>query len=318
MLIWVPEGETLMMHMVVYGALFSVRVLGFFNDENLCRAFIIADIASKCVNMNEIRSRNVPIVQSTLNSIKLLRIMSPKLEEARQAGLVSAQELTKITQLLDKRDAGTKELSEAMLSDLIDVHNESLLSGDRFSSAERFVMFVDVVDYTSFVKNNDLSEVVVFMNDLYIKMDLLAVRHKVGKLETVGDSYVVVNSDIVSVLRFGSDVLSKFGSRLRIGVDFGVVADVVLGYEKLRQSCIGHAVNCASRIQSTGDPGKLHVSIRVRDAASRLVAEAELGSFVPRAELVLLKGVGEEQTFFFEPASTILRTPSKQLNFEAN
>jgi class 3 adenylate cyclase len=167
-------------------------------------------------------------------------------------------------------------------------------------------MFLDVVDYTAFVMNSELAEVVVFMNALYIEMDLLAAKHKVGKLETVGDSYVVVTSarDTVGLLNFGTDVLTKYGSRLRVGIDFGVVADVVLGHDKLRQSCIGHAVNCASRMQSTGKPGMMHVSTRVRDVASRPVAEADLGSFVPREGLVLIKGVGEEQTFFFVPAPT--------------
>ena len=305
-LVWVPERETLMLYMILYGGLFTLRELGFFSEENLVRAFIIADIVSKCINMNDIRARNIPLVQSTLNSIKLLRIMSPKLEEARQAGLVTDQELANISQLLDKRDNGTKELSEAMMAELVDLQNESLLSGSRFSSGERYVMFLDVVDYTAFVMNSELAEVVVFMNALYIEMDLLAAKHKVGKLETVGDSYVVVTSarDTVGLLNFGTDVLTKYGSRLRVGIDFGVVADVVLGHDKLRQSCIGHAVNCASRMQSTGKPGMMHVSTRVRDVASRPVAEADLGSFVPREGLVLIKGVGEEQTFFFVPAPT--------------
>jgi hypothetical protein len=94
-LVWVPERETLMLYMMVYGGLFAVRELGFFSEENLVRAFFIADIVSKCINMNDndIRARIIPLVQSTLNSIKLLRIMSPKLEEARQAGLVTDQEL---------------------------------------------------------------------------------------------------------------------------------------------------------------------------------------------------------------------------------
>ena len=79
-------------------------------------------------------------------------------------------------------------------------------------------MFLDVVDYTAFVMNSELAEVVVFMNALYIEIKLLAAKHKVGKLEIVGDRYVVGTSarDTVGLLNFGTDVLTKYGSRLRV------------------------------------------------------------------------------------------------------
>ena len=90
----------------------------------------------------------------------------------------------------------------------------------------------------------------------------------------------------------GVDLAVVPGSRIIIHGRNGPVAGVI-GRKKFTYDLWGAAVNLASRMQSSGLPGHIHVPAEFRD---RL---ADRFSFIERGT-VHCKGVGEVQTYLLE------------------
>ena len=87
----------------------------------------------------------------------------------------------------------------------------------------------------------------------------------------------------------------------RIGFHSGPVTAGVLRTEKGRFQMFGDTMNCASRMESTGQPGRIQVS----EAAAALLRDAHGIVLEPRG-LVPIKGKGDMQTYWLLAAP---RTP---------
>ena len=83
--------------------------------------------------------------------------------------------------------------------------------------------------------------------------------------------------------------------QLRIGIHCGNVVAGVIGKKKFSYDLWGDAVNTASRMESHGEAGKIHVSEEFKNM---------LGTdftFTPRGEMEI-KGKGMMRTYFLERA----------------
>ena len=77
---------------------------------------------------------------------------------------------------------------------------------------------------------------------------------------------------------------------MRIGLHTGRVVAGVIGSRKFSYDIWGHTVNVASRIESSGQPGEIHVS---QQTYEYLVGDFELDALAP----VELKGLGPLKTY---------------------
>ena len=73
----------------------------------------------------------------------------------------------------------------------------------------------------------------------------------------------------------------------------GPVVAGVIGYRKFHYDIWGDAVNIAARLESTSEPGKIHISEKTRDYLEGV------GQLTSRGEITL-KGKGVWSTFFLE------------------
>ncbi|KAL6758480.1 adenylate and guanylate cyclase catalytic domain-containing protein [Haematococcus lacustris] len=97
------------------------------------------------------------------------------------------------------------------------------------------------------------------------------------QIETIGDSYMVTAGLLVhdpehaaTMVRFGlamqqvaAQVMMPNGAgpvQMRIGIHSGPVLSGVIGKIRKRFCLVGHTVNCASRMESGGIPGRIQVS----------------------------------------------------------
>lgn len=150
---------------------------------------------------------------------------------------------------------------------------ESLIV-DRFDAVS--VMFADLAGFTTFASNTSPEELVTMLNELFSMFDKLAEQHGLEKIKTIGDAYMVVAgipqpiADHATALAHmaldmiaGIDAYAKrTGSPLsiRIGIHTGSVVAGVIGTKKFIYDLWGDTVNMASRMESTGLPGRIQVS----------------------------------------------------------
>jgi len=137
--------------------------------------------------------------------------------------------------------------------------------------------------------------------------DELAQRHDAEKIKTIGDAYMVAlglpegrADHVEAAARLALaliEAMKGFSSRkgfplsLRVGMHCGPVVAGVIGREKFAYDVWGHTVNVASRLESHGQPGRIHVSENVFQRLSGQFRFEDRGR-------ITLKGAGEAQTYF--------------------
>ena len=182
---------------------------------------------------------------------------------------------------------------------------ETQTIADQFSSAS--ILFADVVDFTPVTEHLPPAEVVSMLDRLFSHFDVLAERHGVEKIKTIGDCYMVAAGvpsprpdharalalmalDMQAAMRSADDV-GRLGLELRVGINSGPVVAGVIGRKRFLYDLWGDAVNTASRMESHGTSGRIQIT-----RATKELLEDE---FVcePRGT-VTVKGKGEMETWY--------------------
>jgi len=176
--------------------------------------------------------------------------------------------------------------------------------------AERFddvsVLFADIVGFTPLSARLSPTELIESLNRVFSGFDELADHHKLEKIKTIGDGYMVAgglieqNADHLAAMATMALAMhenvrkldSQFGGlSLRIGLQVGSVIAGVIGIRKFIYDVWGDTVNTASRLESHGAPGRTHVS--------EMVFERLQGRFAFEARgTIELKGRGPMNTYF--------------------
>ncbi|GIY97229.1 atrial natriuretic peptide receptor 1 [Caerostris extrusa] len=128
-------------------------------------------------------------------------------------------------------------------------------------------------------------QVVDFLNDLYTCFDDIINDFDVYKVETIGDAYMVVSglpdrngmrhakeiarmslALLKAVISFKIRHRQEDTVKLRIGIHSGPCCAGVVGQKMPRYCLFGDTVNTASRMESTGEALKIHVSPETKTA----------------------------------------------------
>uniref|UniRef100_A0A914C358 Guanylate cyclase n=1 Tax=Acrobeloides nanus TaxID=290746 RepID=A0A914C358_9BILA len=173
------------------------------------------------------------------------------------------------------------------------------------------IFFSDVVSFTTLASRCSPLQVVNMLNDLYSVFDGIISEHDVYKVETIGDGYLCVSglphrngndharnianmslAFLKSLDRFSIPHLPGERINLRIGVHTGGVVAGVVGLSMPRYCLFGDSVNTASRMESSGKPGKIQLSYAANHFLTNFV-----GGYVTqlRGE-VIIKGKGVMET----------------------
>ena len=144
------------------------------------------------------------------------------------------------------------------------------------------ILFSDMVGFTTLSKDMDARELVTFIDDVFGRMDQLCEKHGVEKIKTIGDAYmaaagvpVACDDHATRIANLAMDILELYqelSSRdgasalnARIGIHSGPVVGGVIGMSKFAFDLWGDTVNVASRMESTGIPGEVQLSINTRE-----------------------------------------------------
>nr|XP_057945542.1 adenylate cyclase type 2-like isoform X2 [Doryrhamphus excisus] len=188
------------------------------------------------------------------------------------------------------------------------------------------VMFASVPDFKEFYTECDINkeglECLRLLNEIIADFDELLSKPKfsgVEKIKTIGSTYMAAaglsgtpgqenNQDrerqqaqIGIMVEFAIALMGKldginrhsFNSfRLRVGINHGPVIAGVIGARKPQYDIWGNTVNVASRMESTGELGKIQVTEETSDVLHKLGYSCECRGFIN------VKGKGELKTFF--------------------
>jgi adenylate cyclase len=174
------------------------------------------------------------------------------------------------------------------------------------------VMFADLCGFTELSLKTDPADLVTMLNDIFTAFDDTVKNHRVEKIKTIGDCYMVVGglpdyredharalaNAALEMIQVLERINKKRGTDLamRIGIHSGPVVAGVIGKIKLTYDLWGDTVNVASRMESTGIPGRIHISEQTRD---ELVSHFDL----EERGMVECKGLGQVKTFFLKGRS---------------
>uniref|UniRef100_A0A4W6DTF3 Guanylate cyclase n=1 Tax=Lates calcarifer TaxID=8187 RepID=A0A4W6DTF3_LATCA len=207
-----------------------------------------------------------------------------------------------------------KRKAEALLYQILPHSVAEQLKRGETVQAEAFdsvtIYFSDIVGFTALSAESTPLQVVTLLNDLYTCFDAIIDNFDVYKVETIGDAYMVVSGLPVrngklhgrEVARMSLALLDAVKSfrirhranqqlRLRIGIHSGPVCAGVVGLKMPRYCLFGDTVNTASRMESTGEALKIHVS----EATRQVVQEFSCFQLQLRGEIEV-KGKGRMRT----------------------
>uniref|UniRef100_A0A7I5EBS6 Guanylate cyclase n=1 Tax=Haemonchus contortus TaxID=6289 RepID=A0A7I5EBS6_HAECO len=197
-------------------------------------------------------------------------------------------------------------------------HGQSV-EPETFDCATLF--FSDVVSFTTLASRCTPLQVVNLLNDLYTLFDAIIDEHDVYKVETIGDGYLCVsglphrngNEHAKEIAEMSFELLKAISGfqiphllkeriNIRVGLHTGSVVTGVVGMTMPRYCLFGDAVNTASRMESNGKPGRIHISSDTMEFLTKVVG----GDYKtePRGE-VIVKGKGALETHW-------LLTPEEQ------
>lgn len=171
------------------------------------------------------------------------------------------------------------------------------------------VLFTDIVGFTNFSKSLAAEIVVNQLNKMFRLFDDLVEKYKVEKIKTIGDSYMLAGGvpdfqedHAERVANVALEMLQKLNQfnqeenmnfQIRVGIHSGPLVAGVIGTKKYIYDIWGDTVNTASRMESTGLPGKIQVSETTYDLLKNQYKFEERG-------LIEVKGKGQIKTFILE------------------
>jgi class 3 adenylate cyclase len=215
-----------------------------------------------------------------------------------------------------------QQRSERLLRNVLPVPIADRLKAGQQPIADAFaevtVLFADIVDFTPHSARLSPQQVVQTLNDLFSAFDQLARRHRLEKIKTIGDAYMVVGGlpdprpdHTAAVAELAMAMRQEAATRtdpsgqplqVRIGIDSGPVVAGVIGTSKFSYDLWGDTVNTASRMESHGLPGCIQVTTRTYQRLQDRYRFQRRGP-------IPVKGKGELVTYFLVGRKHIRRLP---------
>ncbi|MGQ0578063.1 MAG: adenylate/guanylate cyclase domain-containing protein [Betaproteobacteria bacterium] len=172
-----------------------------------------------------------------------------------------------------------REKSESLLVSILPTHIAERLKLQLGTIADGFadvsVMFADVVDFTRLAEELTPNQVVSFLDEVFTRFDQLTAKHKLDKIKTIGDAYMVVGGlegaqhnyadhvadmalEIMELTR-SDPQMRRLSVQLHIGIATGPAIAGVIGATRFIYDLWGDTVNLSSRLTSEAVGGVILV-----------------------------------------------------------
>src|ERR671931_2644246 len=183
--------------------------------------------------------------------------------------------------------AREQERSEGLLLNVLPREIAPRLKAGESTIADAYdqatVLYADIVGSTMLAERLDAKQLVALLNAVFSRFDVLAEKHGVEKIRTIGDNFMCVAgvprrradhpqamARLALDMRAYLDELRAAGEDridFRIGMNSGPCVGGVIGLRKFVFDIWGDPVNTASRMESHGVPGR----VQLTDATYELI-----------------------------------------------
>jgi len=215
-----------------------------------------------------------------------------------------------------------KKRSDELLLNILPAETAEELKSTGTAKAKNFeqvtVLFTDFKDFTSISEHLSAQELVNEINYCFSAFDKIISKYGIEKIKTIGDSYMcagglpVANETnaedtVHAALEIRNFMLERAALlrqhkitkgrafEIRIGIHTGSLVAGIVGIKKFAYDIWGDTVNIASRMESSGEPGKVNIS----ESTYELVKDKF--KCIPRGK-VQAKSKGEIDMYFVDKA----------------
>jgi class 3 adenylate cyclase len=271
-------------------------------------AFVIGDRLK--IFKKEKENAQTELVASLQENEKLIleqnQFLEIKVTERTQELQSTLQDLTK-----------EKKRSDELLLNILPYETAEELKEKGKSEPKFFpsvtIMFTDFKDFTRISEKLSPEELVSEIDYCFGEFDRIISIHGIEKIKTIGDSYMAAGGlpvpgqthakDVVKAAIAIQQFINQYNQErsavnkalfeIRIGIHTGSVVAGIVGSKKFAYDIWGDAVNTASRMETSGEPGKINIS----GVTYELVKDEF--NFVYRGKVVA-KNKGEIDMYFLD------------------
>lgn len=177
-----------------------------------------------------------------------------------------------------------KEKTEALLANVLpkNTADELMAKGKATKIKYNFVtvLFSDIQGFTKIAEEMNPEVLIDELDKFFFHFDSVVEKYGIEKIKTIGDAYMCAGGipeknrtnpvevilaalemrRYMSKLKRSSEVEGMQYWDIRIGIHTGTVVAGVVGHKKLSYDIWGDTVNTASRMESSGEAGKINIS----------------------------------------------------------
>ncbi|MBL0048130.1 MAG: tetratricopeptide repeat protein [Bacteroidetes bacterium] len=210
-----------------------------------------------------------------------------------------------------------KQRSEDLLLNILPSETADELKATGAAKAKSFdsvtVLFTDFKNFTRASELLSAEELVQEINFCYSEFDRIITKYGIEKIKTIGDAYmcagglpVINTTHPIDVVKAGLEMvefiernkqeriaLNQPYFELRLGIHTGPVVAGIVGIKKFAYDIWGDTVNTASRMESSGETGRVNISETTYELVKNIFACSHRGK-------IKAKNKGEIDMYFVD------------------
>lgn len=253
-----------------------------------------------------------------LNNVKDLSLKN--LEQEQEKNKIISEQNSMLELKVEERTAALKlekKKSDDLLLNILPAEIAEELKNTGETQARHFdmvsVLFTDFVNFTGISATLSPSELLNELNICFKAFDAIIEKNGLEKIKTIGDAYMAaggvphfnaaspvdtVNAGLAMIeavdkLNLKRAKLGNLPFEVRIGINSGPVVAGIVGIKKFAYDIWGDTVNIASRMETSGEPGRVNIS----SSTYNLVKDHFICTFRGKIEA---KNLGQIDMYFVE------------------
>lgn len=192
-------------------------------------------------------------------------------------------EKTKLEHIINQRTAELrreKAKTDELLANLLPKDTADELKNTGKATSQKFnlvtVLFSDIQGFSQIAEQMNPEKLIDELDSFFFHFDSVADKYNIEKIKTIGDAYMCAGGipyknrtnpvEVVLAAMEMQEYMKQLKLKnnniwdLRIGIHTGAVIAGVVGHKRYSYDIWGDTVNTASRMESSGEAGKVNIS----------------------------------------------------------